>query len=71
MSDGVRTALVWIGIVTGALGVICALTALSLSSVRKRLQDSTIPRTIAITIMLLCIAAVAGGAAWIWPHPPQ
>lgn len=71
MSDGVRTTLFWISIVAGALGVICALVALSLSSVRKRLRDSTVPRTIAVTIMLLCIAAVAGGAAWIWPHPPE
>jgi fatty acid desaturase len=71
MTDGVRTALNWIAAVGGAFGLLTALAAFVVSLRKKHVQETTAPRTLAIAIMLLAIAAVAWGTAAIWPMPPE
>jgi hypothetical protein len=71
MTDGVRTALTWIAAAGGTVGVITALAALVASLRKKHVQETTAPRILAISILLLAIAAVAWGTAKIWPMPPE
>ncbi|TQS43609.1 hypothetical protein [Cryptosporangium phraense] len=71
MSDGLRTALYWLGTGLGVVGVLLLLVSLVQSGLRKRLQETTPMRTLAIAIVLLAGAAIVAAIAYIWPHPPE
>jgi len=71
MSDGLRTALYWLGSGLGGFGVVLLLVALVQGRLRGRVQETTPLRTTAVAITLLAAAAILGATAFIWPHPPE
>ncbi|MFI5955152.1 hypothetical protein [Cryptosporangium sp. NPDC051539] len=71
MSDGLRTVLYWLSAIFGVLGVVLLLVSLLQTTVRKRLQETTPIRTLAVAIVLLAGAAIVVAIALIWPHPPE
>lgn len=70
MTDGIRTGLIWISIVAGAIGLLTGLVALILVAVRRKTDDTSAPRATAIAIMLIATAAITAGIATIWPREP-
>ena len=70
MTDGIRTGLIWISAVTGAIGLLTGLVALIMAVVHRKTDDTSAPRATAIAIMLLATAAITAGIATVWPRQP-
>lgn len=70
MTDGIRTGLIWISVVAGAIGLLTGLIALIMAAVRRKADDTGAPRATAIAIMLIATAAITAGIATLWPRQP-